>query len=40
MGHQASRLSHFSAIFENEVLVDFFDFARLDMLDNVAYELA
>ena len=34
--HQASRLSHFSENFENEVLVDFFDFGRLDMLD-IAY---
>ena len=30
------RLSHFSAIFENEVLVDFVDFGWLDMLD-IAY---
>ena len=34
--HQASRLSHFSTIFENEVLVDFIDFGWLDMLD-IAY---
>ena len=26
---------NFSTIFENEVLVDFFDFGRLDMLDIV-----
>ena len=36
IGHQASRLSHFSTIFENEVLVDFFDFGWLDMFD-IAY---
>ena len=36
MNHQASRLSHFSPIFENQVLVDFFDFGWLDMLD-IAY---
>ena len=36
VGHQASRLSHFSSIFENEVFVDFFDFGWLDnMLDIV-----
>ena len=35
-GHQASRLSHFSTIFENEVFVDFFDFGLLDMVD-IAY---
>ena len=34
--HQASRLSHFSTNFENEVLVDFIDFGWLDMLD-IAY---
>ena len=34
--HQASRLSHFSTNFENEVLVDFNDFGWLDMLD-IAY---
>ena len=33
VGHQASRLSHFSTIFENEDLVDFFDFGLLDMVD-------
>ena len=31
-----TRLSHFSTIFENEVLVDFIDFGWLDMLD-IAY---
>ena len=36
IGHLASRLCHFSTIFENEVLVDFFDFGRLDILD-IAY---
>ena len=36
VGHQASRLSHFSTIFENEDLVDFFDFGWLDMVD-IAY---
>ena len=36
VGHQASRLSHFSTNFENEVFVDFFDFGWLDMLD-IAY---
>ena len=35
--HQASRLGHFSKIFENEVLVDFLDFGSLDMLDNAYY---
>ena len=33
VGHQALRLSHFSSIFENEDLVDFFDFGLLDMVD-------
>ena len=33
---EASRLSHFSTNFENEVLVDFFDPGSLDMLD-IAY---
>ena len=33
---QASILSHFSTISENEVLIDFIDFGRLDMLD-IAY---
>ena len=32
-----TRLSHFSSIFENEVLVDFFDFGSLDMLDTAYY---
>ena len=32
----ASRLSHFSTNFENEVLVDFFAFGWLDVLD-IAY---
>ena len=36
VGHQASRLSHFSTIFENEDLVDFFDLGWLDMVD-IAY---
>ena len=36
VGHQALRLSHFSPIFENEDLVDFFDFGWLDMVD-IAY---
>ena len=36
MVHQASRLSHFSTIFENEVLVDFIDLGWLDMHD-IAY---
>ena len=36
MGHQASRLSHFSPIFENQVFVEFFDFGWLDMFD-IAY---
>ena len=36
VGHQASRLSHFSTIFENEVFVDFFDFGWLDMF-HIAY---
>ena len=36
MGHQASRLGHFSAIFENEDLIDFLDFGWLDMVD-IAY---
>ena len=36
MGDQASRLSLFLTIIENEVLVDFFDFGWLDMLD-IAY---
>ena len=35
-GDQASRLSHFLTIFENEVLVDFFDFGWLDMF-HIAY---
>ena len=35
-GHQASRLSHFSTNFKNEVLVDFNDSGWLDMLD-IAY---
>ena len=33
IGHQGPRLSHFLKIFENEVLVDFFEFGWLDMLD-------
>ena len=37
MGHQASRLGHFSTIFENKVLVDFFDFGSFDMLDDAYY---
>ena len=36
VGHQASRLSHFPTIFENEDLVDSFDFGWLDMVD-IAY---
>ena len=36
MGHQGSRLSHFSTIFQDEVLVDFSDFGWLDML-HIAY---
>ena len=36
VGHQASRLSHFSTIFENEDLFDFFNFGWLDMVD-IAY---
>ena len=36
--HQASRLSHFSTIFENEVLVDFFDFGWLDMFHITYYD--
>ena len=39
-GHLCPRLSHFFEVLENEVLVDFFDFDWLDMLDNAAYELA
>ena len=35
-GDQASRLSHFWAIFENEVFVDFFNFGWLDMF-RIAY---
>ena len=34
--HQASRLSHFSTNFENEVFVDFYDFSWLDMF-HIAY---
>ena len=36
VGHQASRLSHFSTNFENEVFVDFYDFGWLDIVD-IAY---
>ena len=36
VGHQGSRLSHFSTIFQDEVLVDFSDFGWLDML-HIAY---
>ena len=36
LSHQALRLSHFSSIFENEDLVDFFDFGWLNMFD-IAY---
>ena len=33
LGTLGPRLSHFSMISENEVLVDFFNFGWLDMLD-------
>ena len=36
VGHQGSRLSHFSTILQDEVLVDFSDFGWLDML-HIAY---
>ena len=36
IGHQGPRLSHFLKIFENEVLVDFFEFGWLDVFD-IAY---
>ena len=39
-GPTCPRLGHFFKVLENEVLVDFFDFDWLDMLDNAAYELA
>ena len=32
-----TRLCHFPKIFGNEILVDFFDFGSLDMLDNADY---
>ena len=35
---QASRLSHFSTNFENEVLVDFYDFSWLDMFHIACYD--
>ena len=39
MGHQGSRLRHFLPIFENEGLVDFFDFEWVDMVDITLEEL-
>ena len=40
MGTRVSDLVFFFEVLENEVLVDFFDFDLLGMLDNAIFELA
>ena len=39
IGSLGPRLSHFSPIFKNEDLVNFFDFGWLDMLDIAYYDI-